>query len=93
VPSAARWDFLEGANRLERLPIIALPSIVGAAQTPDSNRFQAVGPVSTARSNVGIVITEHGAADLRGLSIHERLARMISLAGPNFASSSRGCIR
>jgi acyl-CoA hydrolase len=70
-------DFLEGANRSRGgLPIIALPS------TRIVSRLS--GPVSTARSNVGIVITEHGAVDLRGLSICERIPKMISLATPEF---------
>jgi acyl-CoA hydrolase len=79
-------DFLEGANRSRGgLPIIALPSTVGdGANTRTRIVSKLSGPVSTARSNVGIVITEHGAADLRGLSIHERLAKMISLAAPEF---------
>jgi acyl-CoA hydrolase len=70
-------DFLEGANRSRGgLPIIALPStrIV----------YRLSGPVSTPRCNAGIVVTEHGAVDLRGLSIRERLPKMISLAAPEF---------
>jgi acyl-CoA hydrolase len=70
-------DFLEGANRSRGgLPIIALPSprIVSRLS----------GPVSTARSNVGLVITEYGAVDLRGLSIRERIPKMISIAAPEF---------
>jgi acetyl-CoA hydrolase len=33
---------------------------------------------------VGVVITEYGAVDLRGLSIRERIPKMISLAAPEF---------
>jgi acyl-CoA hydrolase len=70
-------DFLEGANRSRGgLPIIALPSHRVVSRLS--------GPVSTARSNVGVVITEYGAVDLRGLSIRERIAKMISLAAPEF---------
>jgi acyl-CoA hydrolase len=70
-------DFLEGANRSRGgLPIIALPS------TRIVSRLS--GPVSTPRCNAGIVITEHGAVDLRGLSIRERIPRMMSLAAPEF---------
>jgi acyl-CoA hydrolase len=70
-------DFFEGANRsLGGLPIIALPS------TRVVSRLS--GPVSTPRCNAGIVVTEHGAVDLRGLSIRERLPKMISLAAPEF---------
>jgi acyl-CoA hydrolase len=79
-------DFLEGANRSRGgLPIIALPSSIddaGKIKTRIVARLS--GPVSTPRSNAGIVITEHGAIDLRGLSIRERLPKMISLAAPEF---------
>jgi len=34
------------------------------------------GPVSTPRSEAGIVVTERGAADLRGCTLRERVARM-----------------
>ena len=67
------------------LPIIALPSTVGdGANTKSRIVSRLSGPVSTPRSTVGIVITEHGTVDLRGLSIHERTPKMISLAAPEF---------
>ena len=79
-------DFLEGANRSRGgLPILALPSTVDdgeKAKTRIVSRLS--GPVSTPRCVAGIVITEHGAADLRGLSIRERIPKMISLAAPEF---------
>jgi acyl-CoA hydrolase len=79
-------DFLEAANRSRGgLPIVALPATVdddGKTRTRVVSRL--CGPVSTPRSNVAIVITEHGTADLRGLSIRERIPRMISLAAPEF---------
>jgi acetyl-CoA hydrolase len=77
-------DFLEGANRSRGgLPIVALPSTVDdGAKTRTRIVSRLSGPVSTPRCNAGIVITEHGAADLRGLSIRERIPKMISLAAP-----------
>jgi acyl-CoA hydrolase len=77
-------DFLEGANRSRGgLPIVALPSTTDdGARTRIVSRLS--GPVSTPRSNAAIVMTEHGAVDLRGLSIRERIPRMISLAAPEF---------
>ena len=79
-------DFLEGANRSRGgLPIVALPSTVDdGAKTRTRIASRLSGPVSTPRCNAGIVITEHGAADLRGLSIRERIPKMISLAAPEF---------
>jgi acyl-CoA hydrolase len=42
------------------------------------------GPVTTARSDVDIVITEFGAAELRGQPLAERTRRLIAIAHPNF---------
>ena len=40
------------------------------------------GPVTTPRSDVDVVVTEHGAADLRGLSLGERSRALIAIADP-----------
>jgi acetyl-CoA hydrolase len=40
------------------------------------------GPVSTPRSEAGIVVSELGAADLRGCSLEERKRRMRAIAKP-----------
>ena len=45
-------------------------------------RFDA--PVTTARSEVDVVATEYGAAELRGQSLAERARRMVSIAHPDF---------
>ena len=39
------------------------------------------GPVATPRSEIGIVVTEHGAADLRGCSLRERERRLQKIRG------------
>jgi acyl-CoA hydrolase len=41
------------------------------------------GPVTVARSDVGLVVTEHGVADLRGVPLGERAERMIAIADPD----------
>ncbi len=73
-------DFLRGAHRSRGgLPIIALPATAG----PHSRIVARLsGPVSTPRSDAGIIVTEHGAADLRGLSLAARYERMIAVAAP-----------
>lgn len=38
------------------------------------------GPVATPRSEAGIVVTERGAADLRGCTLRERIARLRAIA-------------
>jgi acetyl-CoA hydrolase len=75
-------DFLRGAHRsIGGLPIVALPSTAGK-----TSRIVAAlsGPVSTPRSEVGIFVTEHGVADLRGAPLSERVRRMIAIAHPDF---------
>lgn len=42
------------------------------------------GPVTTARSDVDVIVTEFGAADLRGRSLAERARRLIVIAHPDF---------
>jgi acyl-CoA hydrolase len=42
------------------------------------------GPVTTARSDVDIIATEHGAARLKGCSLRTRVERMIGLADDRF---------
>lgn len=42
------------------------------------------GPVTTARSDVDVIVTEFGAAELRGQSLAERTRRMIGIAHPDF---------
>ena len=42
------------------------------------------GPVTTARTEVDVVVTEFGAAELKGKSMAERTRRLIAIAHPNF---------
>lgn len=41
-------------------------------------------PVTTPRNDVQVIITEHGSADLRGLSVAERIEALIAIAHPDF---------
>jgi acetyl-CoA hydrolase len=69
-------DFLRGAARSRGgLPIVALPAARVVARLS--------GPVSTARSDAGLIVTEHGIADLRGQPLRERAARLIAIAPPD----------
>ena len=73
-------DFLRAAA-LSRggLPIIALPATAG----PRSRIVASLsGPVSTPRCDACIIVTEHGVADLRGLSLKARRARLLDIAAP-----------
>ena len=67
-------DFIRAANASPGgVSIIALP----AARVVE----KLSGPVSVPRSEAGIVVTEHGAADLRGCALREREKRMRKISG------------
>ena len=74
-------DFLRAAHHSRGgLPIVALPSTAGK-----HSRIVARlnGPVSTPRSDAGIIVTEYGVADLRGASLAERVRRLLAIAHPD----------
>ena len=67
-------DFIRAANASPGgISIIALP---GARLVENLS-----GPVSVPRSEAGIVVTEHGAADLRGCTLREREKRLQRISG------------
>lgn len=75
-------DFLRGAARSRGgLPIVALPSTISKGA---KGRIVAAlsGPVSTPRADAGLIITEHGIADLRGQPLAARVRRMLAIAAP-----------
>lgn len=76
-------DFVRAANASAGgVALTLLPSSVG---TRLSRIVASVaGPVATPRSEAGVIVTEHGAADLRGCGLRERARRMIAIAHPAF---------
>ena len=73
-------DFVRGASRSHGgLPVVALP-----ARGRHGSRIVASlsGPVSTPRSDAGVIVTEFGVADLRGLTCAQRVRRMLDIAPP-----------
>ena len=76
-------DFLRGAGAARGgLPILALP-----AETPGGKHSRIVpqlgpGITTISRTDVAIVVTEHGAADLRGLTLDGRAEALIAIAAP-----------
>ena len=74
-------DFIRGA-RLARggLSVIALPARAGSRSRIVT---QLSGPVTTPRSDVSLVATEFGIADLRGTSLAQRVQRMLAIAHPD----------
>ena len=76
-------DFIRAANQSPGgLSMIVLPSAVGTKVSRIVTRIS--GPVATPRSEAGVVVTEHGAADLRGCTLRERAKRMLQVAHPAF---------
>lgn len=74
-------DFLRGAARSPGgVPVIALPSTAGAASRIVASLS---GPASLSRADAGIIVTEFGVADLRGLSLAQRRERMLAIAHPD----------
>jgi acetyl-CoA hydrolase len=77
-------DYMRAAAQSEQgCAVIALPS---TSRDATLSRIVAglSGPVTTARSDVSIVVTEHGVADLRGKSLGERRRAMVAIAAPQF---------
>jgi acyl-CoA hydrolase len=74
-------DFVRAGHRAKRgHAIIALPSTAGGGV---SRIVPVLGKcVTTPRADVDIIVTEFGAATLRGCGISERARRMIAIAHP-----------
>lgn len=76
-------DFIRAANHSPGgVAIVALPATAGGRTSRIVARLS--GPVATPRSEAGVIVTEHGAADLRGQTLRERIRRMIAIAAPGF---------
>jgi acyl-CoA hydrolase len=81
-------DFMRGAARSPGgLPITVLPSTAGSASRIVT-RLR--GPASVARADAGVIVTEHGVADLRGLTLRERQERMLAIADPAHQAALEG---
>lgn len=80
-------DFCVGASRS-----VGGVSIVAVRSTTRHGRstiVPTVEVVSTQRSDIDVVVTEHGIADLRGVSDRQRTDRLISVAHPDHRASLR----
>jgi acyl-CoA hydrolase len=78
-------DFVRaGVASADGKSILAFPST-----TPDGRHSRIVTslegrPVTTARSDVDVVVTEYGVAQLRGCGLRERARRLTAIAHPDF---------
>jgi acyl-CoA hydrolase len=77
-------DFVRGAQlAVGGRSVIAMPA---TARNGRVSRIVArlAGSVTTARSDADIIVTDYGAAELRGQPLVERVRRMIAIAHPDF---------
>ncbi|MCL2616156.1 MAG: 4-hydroxybutyrate CoA-transferase [Defluviitaleaceae bacterium] len=79
-------DFLRGAAASKGgKPIVTLPSTAkGGTISRISAVLKAGTAITTTRNDIHWVVTEHGAVNLVGRSIHERAKLLISIAEPKF---------
>lgn len=78
-------EFVRGTRRSEGgVSVIALPSMQGDGERRRSRIVASLaGPVTTPRSDVDHVVTEWGAARLRGLSLAQRARALVAIADPS----------
>jgi acyl-CoA hydrolase len=77
-------DFVRaGARSPGGRAIIALPATARGG-TVGRITARLSGPVTTARSEVDVIVTEYGAAELKGHSLAERARRLTAIAHPAF---------
>ena len=77
-------DYVRAGFRSEGgCSLIALPATAVGGKASRIVR-QLSGPVTTARSEVDVIVTEFGAAELRGQPIAERARRLAAIAHPLF---------
>ncbi|MBQ0923508.1 acetyl-CoA hydrolase/transferase family protein [Saccharopolyspora endophytica] len=72
-------DFSRAASLTGARSIITLRA---ASRSSSNIRPVLDGPVTTGRSDVDYVVTEHGIAELRGCDLTERARRLIAVAAP-----------
>jgi acyl-CoA hydrolase len=73
-------DFSRAASLTGRRSIIALRSRSGTHSTI----VPSIRTVTTSRTDVDVVVTEHGIAELRGQDFRERARRLAAIAAPEF---------
>lgn len=81
-------DFVSGAARkLENRSLLCLPATVDVGGRTLSRilpTFPAATVITTPRHQVDVVVTEYGAAELRGKTIHQRGQALAAVAHPDF---------
>lgn len=82
--SGGQLDFVRGAVASRGGKSIIACHSTAAKGTVSRIVAQLDGPVTTPRNDIHWVVTEHGAVNLKGLSVDERARALISIAAPQF---------
>lgn len=86
-------DFLAGAGlRLEDRSLLCMRSEVIHSEGSKSRIVGNLAPemvVTTPRHQVDVVITEHGVAELQGLTVRERALALVEIAAPSYRDELR----
>ena len=81
-------DFVEGTSlSLEHTSLICLQStalVGGELKSRIIGDMTSYSAVTSPRQLAGVIVTEYGAADLRGLTVRERAHALIEIAHPTF---------
>lgn len=79
-------DFLRGARASSGgTPILTMPSTLDSKGQRRSRIVAHLsGPATIGRADAAIIVTEHGAVDLRQLSLGERACALAAIADPEF---------
>jgi acyl-CoA hydrolase len=72
-----------GARSRGGRSIIALPATAKGGKVSRITTSLS-GPVTTGRSDVDVIVTEFGAAELKGQTLAERTRRLVGIAHPDF---------
>jgi acyl-CoA hydrolase len=88
--AGGQCDYMQGAFLSEGgLSVIALPSTTSKGRSRIVHSLAAGSVVTTPRTAVSHVVTEHGIAALRGRSLEQRMAAMEAIAAPEHRSQLR----
>jgi itaconate CoA-transferase len=82
--SGGQLDFVRGARMSQGGKSIIACTSTAAKGTISRITPALKGPVTTPRNDVQIVVTEHGWADLTGLTLRQRAEALVGLADPKF---------
>ena len=86
-------DFISGpALALEDRSLLCLPSTVevdGELRSRIVPYFDAGAVITTPRHQVDVIVTEHGAAELQGLTVRQRGLALAEIAHPDFRDQLR----